>query len=116
MLRLLTDQNFNGRVLRGLRRRCGELDLVRAFDVGLAGYEDPDLLEWAAKEDRIVVSHDVNTMPAFAYDRIRDGRSMPGVFIVPTSMAIGQTIDEREFAVEAMSAEECRDQVIFFPL
>ena len=116
MLRLLTDQNFNGRVLRGLRRRLAELDLVRAFDAGLAGSADPDLLEWAAKEDRIVVSHDVNTMPAFAYDRVRGGQSMPGVFIVPTSVAIGQAIDELEFAVEAMSAEECRDQVIFFPL
>lgn len=116
MLWLLTDQNFNGRVLRGLRRRVRNLDLVRAFDAGLARREDADLLEWAAKENRIVVSHDVNTMPAFAYDRIRDGQSMPGVFIIPNSMAIGQAIDELEFAVEAMSAEECRDQVIYFPL
>ena len=116
MLRLLTDQNFNGRVVRGLRRRLADLDLVRAFDAGLAGSEDPDLLEWAAQENRIVVSHDVNTMPAFAYDHIRDGQSMPGVFIVPTSMAIGQAIDELEFAAEAMSVEECRNQVIYFPL
>lgn len=116
MLRLLTDQNFNGRILRGLRRRVGELDLVRAFDAGLAGSEDPDLLEWAACEDRVVFSHDVNTMPAFAYDRVRHKLPMPGVFIVPTSMAIGQAIDELEFAVEAMSPDECKDQVTFFPL
>lgn len=116
MLRLFTDQNFNGRVLRGLRRRVADLDLVRAFDVGLAGSEDPDLLDWAAKENRIVVSHDVNTMPAFAYGRVRAGQSMPGVFIVPTTMAIGQAIDELEFAVEAITAEECRYQVIYFPL
>jgi hypothetical protein len=55
-------------------------------------------------------------MPAFAYERVRRGQSMPGVFIVPTSMAIGQVIDELEFAVAAVSAEECRDQVIYFPL
>ena len=116
MLRLFTDQNFNGRILRGLRRRAANLDLVRAFDAGLTGAEDPYLLEWASKENRIVVSHDVNTMPAFAYSRVRDGQSMPGVFIVPTSMAIGQAIDELEFAIEAMPAEECSDQVIYFPL
>jgi hypothetical protein len=35
MLRLFTDQNFNGRILRGLRCRVAEVDLVRAFDAGL---------------------------------------------------------------------------------
>lgn len=116
MLRLLTDQNFNGRVLRGLRRRVAHLDVVRAFDVGLASFEDPALLDWAAKDDRIVVSHDINTMPAFAYDRVRAGLAMPGVFIVPTSMAIGLAIDALEFAAEAFSEAECRDQVVYFPI
>lgn len=116
MLRLLTDQNFNGRILRGLRRRIVSLDVVRAFDAGLASLEDSDLLEWAMKEERIIVSHDVNSMTAFAYDRVRKGLPMPGVLIVPTSMAIGQAIDELEFAVDSFSEAECRDQVIYFPL
>lgn len=116
MLRVLTDQSFNGRVLRGLRRRVASLDVVRAFDAGLASVDDPDVLEWASNEERIVVSHDVNSMTAFAYDRVRRGLVMPGVFIVPTSMAIGQAIDELEFAVESFSEADCRDQVIYFPL
>lgn len=45
MLRLLSDQNLNGRILRGLRRRDAVVDLVRAFDAGLASLEDPDVLE-----------------------------------------------------------------------
>jgi hypothetical protein len=53
MLRLLSDQNFNGRILRGLRRRLPNLELVRALDVGLAKAEDPALLEWAAAESHI---------------------------------------------------------------
>jgi hypothetical protein len=116
MLRLLSDQNFNGRILRGLRRRMEELDVVRAIDAGLAGAEDPGLLQWAAQQNRIVVSHDVNTVPGFAYDRVSAGQFMPGVFIIPTLMRLGQAIDELQFAIEAMPAEECRDQVIFFPL
>lgn len=55
-------------------------------------------------------------MPAFAYDRVRTGQSMPGVFIIPISMAIGQAVDELEFAVEAVLPEECKDRVIYFPL
>jgi hypothetical protein len=34
-MRLLSDENFNGAILRGLIRRLPELDLVRVQDVGL---------------------------------------------------------------------------------
>lgn len=63
MLRLISDHNFNGRILRGLRRRIPNLDVVCALDVGLASVGDPDLLEWAAAEDRLLLTHDVNTVP-----------------------------------------------------
>ena len=52
MLRLISDQNFNGPILRGLFRRQPDLDPVRAFDVGLATATDPVLLAWAAEEGR----------------------------------------------------------------
>jgi hypothetical protein len=63
MLKLISDQNFNGRILRGVKRRVTKLDLVRALDVGLAEVDDPVLLEWAAVEGRILLTHDVNTIP-----------------------------------------------------
>jgi hypothetical protein len=34
-VRLLTDENFNGSILRGLIRRLPKLDVVRIQDVGL---------------------------------------------------------------------------------
>ena len=80
MLRLISDQNFSGPILRGLHRRIGPLDLVRALDVGLDRAPDPVLLEWVATNDRILLTHDVNTIPGFAYDRVRAGLGMPEVF------------------------------------
>lgn len=53
-MRLLTDENFNGAILRGLVRRLPELDIVRVQDVGLIHTDDPDILEWAANEGRIL--------------------------------------------------------------
>ena len=47
-MRLLTDENFNGNILRGLMRRLPELDIVRVQDVGLKNTDDPVVLEWAA--------------------------------------------------------------------
>ena len=116
MLRLLSDHNFNGRILRGLRRRIPDLDVVRALDVGLDSANDPDLLAWAAVENRILITHDVNTVPAFANERVRAGFTMPGVFLIPKSMAIGHAIDDLELAVKAQTADDCKDQVTYFPL
>ena len=82
MLRLLADENLNHDLIRGVLRRMPSLDLVRVQDVGLRQVDDPSVLEWAAGERRIVLTHDVNTMPAFAFERIRRNQAMPGMFVV----------------------------------
>jgi hypothetical protein len=55
-------------------------------------------------------------MPSFAYDRVRAGQPMPGVFLVSDLMPVGQAIDEILLAVECLRPEECKDFVRFFPL
>lgn len=116
MLRLVSDENFHGDILRGLYRRRPDLEIARVQDVGLAGASDPDVLAWAAAENRILLTHDRDTMPKFAKERVRDAQSMPGVFLVSDSMPIGQAIDEILLAIDCLSEAECRELVTFFPL
>ena len=66
MLALLIDENFNQRILRGLKRAIPHLDSVLAQSAGLQGVHDPPLLAWAAAQHRILVTHDVNTIPKHA--------------------------------------------------
>ena len=66
MLRLLTDEDFDGRFTTALRARLPGLDLVRAQDTGLMHTPDPEILARAAAEGRIVLTHDRNTMTGFA--------------------------------------------------
>jgi predicted nuclease of predicted toxin-antitoxin system len=116
VLRLLSDANFNGDILRGLRRRLPNLDVVRVQDIGLSRAEDPDVLSSASVEQRVVLTHDVQTMPNFAYDRVRAGEPMPGVFLVSDSMPIGEAINELCLAIECLTPDECKDLVTYFPL
>ena len=90
MLRLLADENIKGALLRGLRRKGMEVDLVRVHDVGLGGADDPSILEWAAANDRIVLTHDLATMPAYAYDRLIARQRMPGVIVIPLRLSVGR--------------------------
>jgi predicted nuclease of predicted toxin-antitoxin system len=57
MLRLAADENLNNSIVRGLLRRQPELDIVRIQDVGLSGADDPTVLEWAAQEGRVLLTH-----------------------------------------------------------
>ncbi len=79
-MKFLADENFDNTIVRGLIRRKPEIDIIRVQDVGLSGEDDPIVLEWAAEEDRILLTHDVATITRYAYERMTAGKSMPGVF------------------------------------
>lgn len=116
MLRLISDENFNGDIVRGLLRRSPALDLVRVQDRGLRQTPDTEILEWAASDGRLLLSHDVSTVPPAAFQRIADGKPMPGVFIVPDQMPIGQVIDEILFLSLDAEPDEWKDQVLYLPV
>ncbi len=58
-MKFLADENFDNTIIRGLLRRQADIDIVRVQDVGLSGKDDPAVLEWAAQELRILLTHDV---------------------------------------------------------
>jgi hypothetical protein len=116
MLRLAADENFNNAILRGLLRRKPDLDIIRIQDVGLSGADDPVVLEWAAKEGRVLLTHDVTTMTHCAYERVKAGKSMPGVFEVSRAVPIGTAIEDILMLAEYSFEGEWEGQVRYLPL
>lgn len=116
MLKLVSDENFNADILRGLYRRRPDLDVLRVQDVGLNATPDSDILAWAAVEGRVLLTHDRDTMLHAAHTRARAGQAMPGVFLVSDQMPIGQAIEEIFLALDCLTPQECKGSVKFFPL
>jgi len=116
MLRLAADENFNGDIVRGLLRRNPKLDIVRVQDVGLSGADDPSVLQWAAEQGRILVTHDISTLAKHAFDRTAAGQPMPGVFEVRSVATVGQAIDDLILVAECSFEGEWEGQVRFLPL
>ena len=114
-MRLLTDENFNGAILRGLIRRLPELDIVRVQDVGLRNADDPDILEWAANKGRILLTHDVATITMYAYQRVSQGLPMVGVVEVIATASIGKIIDDLELFILCSEPEDYENRVLFIP-
>ncbi|HSG72736.1 MAG TPA: DUF5615 family PIN-like protein [Planctomycetaceae bacterium] len=116
MLRLLADENFNGDIVRGLLLRQPDFDLVRVQYVDLTGAEDPDVLNWAAENDRILLTHDRSTVPDYAYERVTAGESMPGVFVLNDRFPIGRAIEEILLMEECSEQAEWSGRAVYLPL
>ncbi len=89
---------------------------MRVQDAGLQEAADPDILAWAGREGRVLLTHDVATMTAYAYAFVREGRPMVGVIEVPTSLAVGRAVEDLVLIAECGDAEDFRDQVRYLPL
>lgn len=114
MLRLATDADVHGDIIRGLRRRLPEIDLVRVQDALPEGTPDPEVLAWTAVENRVLVTNDRNTMVGFAYQRVTAGEPVPGLIATTNDQSIGSAIDDILVIAECMSEEEISDQVVVF--
>jgi Domain of unknown function (DUF5615) len=84
--------------------------------VGLSGADDPSVLQWAADQGRILVTHDISTLAKHAFDRTAAGQSMPGVFEVRSVAPVGQAIDDLILLAECSFDGEWEGQVRYLPL
>jgi hypothetical protein len=117
MLRLASDADLDGRIIRGLRYRQPDIDLERSQDVLREGMPDPDVLAWAAVEQRVLITNDRNTMVGFARQRIAAGQPMPGVIVTSNAQSIGGSIEDILIIAQCATEDEIRDEgVIFLPL
>ena len=74
------------------------------------------LLAWAAEQGRVLLTHDVATITAFAYERVRAGKPMPGVFEVARTVALRSAIDDILLLATCSVDGEWEGQVRYLPL
>jgi len=92
------------------------LDVVRVQDVGLSATDDRHILEWATPQQRILLTHDVNTVTKYAGERVEQGLPMPGVFAVRRTAPIGPVIEDLILLAECSLENEWDDRVLYLPL
>lgn len=97
-IRYLLDENLPGRLASAIANHNARGNLViDAVRVGAPpdlprGTQDPDILIWAERENRILVSHDLSTLAPFLADHLRLRRHSPGIFLIrhgATSREVG---------------------------
>jgi predicted nuclease of predicted toxin-antitoxin system len=108
-VRFLADEDLHAGVIDGLRSRESAIDVLDAKTAGMRGEKDTVLLDFAARQDRILITHDRNTMTWFFMERVASGKSNPGIFMIPQMSRIGEIIDTLLLVWAASQAEEWRN-------
>ena len=114
MLRLGSDADVHGDIVRGLRRRQPDLDIIRSQDALPEGASDIDVLAWAAAENRVLITNDRNTMVGTAYQRVATGEPVPGLIATSTEQSVGSAINDILLLAEYMPEYEIRVQVVVY--
>jgi predicted nuclease of predicted toxin-antitoxin system len=113
-VRFLADEDLDADIVDGLCFREPAIDILDVKTAGLRGTKDPLLLELAVAQDRILITHDRNTMTRYFRDRMAAGKPNPGVFILPQQeSAIGGIIEWLLLVWTVSEAEEWRDQIFY---
>lgn len=116
--RFLTDEGFNMDITRGLRHRYPGIDLVTSQEVGLLRLLDPQVLEETRRLDRILLSHDVHTMPGHFYSllaQLSSDQHLPGVLLVAQEAPISGAIQWIAEVWGASHHSEWQDRIVRLP-
>jgi predicted nuclease of predicted toxin-antitoxin system len=116
VISFLADENLKRKIVTGLLRRNPSVDVVRVQDAGLTGVDDRILLEWAARQDRVLLTHDVQTLVGFAWEFVRLGKPMAGVIVLGRNLRVSQAVEELLLIAECSEAEDWAGVVAYLPL
>ena len=114
-IRFLADANFNQKIVAGLLLREPQIDFELPQRVIPEKIGDPQALELGAARGRIIVTHDVRTMPDHFSEFIAGQRS-PGMILVPKKMAIRAAIEDLLLIWQASEAVEWMNRMRRLPL
>jgi hypothetical protein len=114
-VRFQADADFNQNIVRAVRRRVPAVDFQTACEAGLPGLGDETVLEQAAREGRILVSHDRCTMPIHFANFIAT-KTSAGVILISQNLPIIQAIEDLILIWEASEAEEWVNRLDSLPL
>lgn len=82
----------------------------------LFGKSDPEVLARALAENRILITHDVCTIPPLALEWLNDGRPIPGILLSEQGAPFGQIILDLLLVIDASEQSEWNGQLYYLLL
>lgn len=118
-LRFVLDEHLRGpawsAVCRHNATEESALDVVRIGDVDCVplGTDDPGILLWAEREDRILVTRDQSTMKSHLEQHLGAGHRSPGVFMVRPHGRLSVVMEFLALADQLSDPHEWQDTITY---
>lgn len=109
------DADLKAVIIKALLRLDSRIDFKTALKANLAGLEDDKVLALAAKDKRVLVTHDHKTMPHHFADFIQE-RTSAGVIIIPQDLSVNAVVDDLILIWTASEASEWVNRICYLPL
>ena len=114
-VRFQADADLSQIIVAAVLRRAPEVDFRTAHAGDLGGLNDLEVLEVAAREGRILVTHDSRTMPNHFAEFVGSQESA-GVIVTPQNLAIHEVMEELVLIWTATTPEEWTNRILYLPL
>ena len=109
------DWNLNHIIVDSVRRREPRLDFQTAHAAELLGVHDPEVIARAARERRLLVTHDFHDMLQHFATFILEQTSA-GVLLVPQRLPVAAVVEDLLLIWEATEAEDWHNSIMSLPL
>ena len=114
-VRFQADADLNQQIVHATKRREPSIDFQTASEANLSGLTDPEVLAIAARDGRILVTHDRKTMPGHVA-RFIENEISPGLFIISQDTPIIDVAEELLLIWAASETEEWLNRICSIPL
>ena len=114
-IRFQADADLNQNIVSATVRSEPLLDFEAATALNLAGRGDLEVLSLAAREGRLLVTHDQRTMPRHFAEFIATENSA-GVLVVPQHLSVTEVVENLRLIWFATEAEAWINRISYLPL
>jgi len=115
LIRFQADADIRQRIVGAVRLREPAIDFASAAESKLEGASDPEVLEIAANQGRILITHDRRTMVNHFRNRMEEGAPSPGVFLLSQFEPIGPVVEVLVMVWAASEPLEWENQLRYLP-
>jgi hypothetical protein len=92
------------------------MDFLSAHEAKLEGVPDSEVLTKAAEQDRVLLTHDFQTMPWHFAGFLQAHDSSPGVLLISQHLPVADAIEELVLIWSATDPDEWKNRILRVPL
>lgn len=110
-IKIYTDENVNGAIVNGLRRRGVEIQSTH--EAGNSGISDEEQLEYAVTQHACLFTHDDDLLTIADQGQKIEKEHNGIIFVHQEKLSIGEIINRIKLIVDILSPEEMKNHIEF---